>query len=90
MEPVKPTVVRALRLFFEFSWRLVAYTAAGVIAGGLFFGVTFSVLRLDPQLQQLILQIATYLICTPAMFLAAQHCLSRKIGDFRIMLVKAE
>ena len=82
MEPVKPTAWRAIRLFFAFSWRLVAYTAAGVLAGGLFLGVAFSVVRLDPNAQQIVLAIATYIIGLPAMFLAAQH--------FRIMLVKAE
>lgn len=90
MEEVKPTAWRAVRLFFAFTWRLVVYTGVGVIAGGVFLGLAFSFIRLDAGTQQIILAIATYIIGLPAMFLAAQHCLSRKIGDFRIMLVKAE
>ena len=90
MEPVKPTVARAFRLFFAFSWRLIAYTVFGTLVGGITLGVMFAFMQTSPEAKQLILAVATYVIGLPAMFLAAQHCLSKKIGDFRIMLVKAE
>jgi hypothetical protein len=90
METLKPTAGRAFRLFFEFAWRLIVYTLVGTIGGGLILGLVFVALGLDAQTKQVVLAVATYLIGLPACFLAAQHCLGRKIGDFQILLVKAD
>lgn len=90
IQTVKPTIWRALQLWFAFAWRLIAYTMAGTIAGGLILGVLFVALRLDPATQKTVLSIATYAIGLPAALYAARRCLGRKIGDFQIMLVKAD
>ena len=90
MEPVKPTIWRALQLWFAFAWRLVIYTAAGTLAGGVVLGLIFFGLKLDLETQKSVLSIATYMIGLPAALYAARRCLGRKIGDFQIMLVKAD
>lgn len=90
METLKPTAGRALRLFVEFAWRLIVYSVVGTVSAGLVLGLIFVALGLDPQTKQIVLAVVTYLIGLPACFLAAQHCLGRKIGDFRILLVKAD
>lgn len=90
METVEPTVARAIRLFIAFAWRCVLYTVFGTVIGGIVLGVMFFILELNAQAQQIVLAIATYVIGLPAAFLAAQHCLGAKIGDFRVLLVKAD
>lgn len=90
MEPVKPTFIRALRLFLAFMLRYLAYMAVGVITGGVVLGVLVVALNLGPDAKQSLVALATYVIGLPALYFAAQHVLSAKIGDFRVMLVKAE
>lgn len=90
VETVKPTIWRALQLWFAFAWRLIAYTIAGTLVVGLVLGAAFAVLQLDPGAQKTVISIATYVIGLPAALYAARRCLGRKIGDFQIMLVKAD
>lgn len=90
MQTVKPTIWRALQLWFAFAWRLVAYTAAGTLVGGLVLGVVFAAVRMESEMQQIVVSVATYVIGLPAALYAARRCLGRKIGDFQIMLVKAD
>ena len=90
METVKPTIWRAVQLWFAFAWRLVAYTAVGTFVGGLILGFLFVALNLDGDTKQTVVSVVTYLIGLPAALYAARRCLGRKIGDFQIMLVKAD
>lgn len=87
---VKPTFARAMRLLFEFSWRFLGYVLVGVVVAGLTLGVATAVLDTTAEQQKWLSWIASYVVTVPATMYAASHCVGRKIGDFRILMVKAD